>query len=60
MSKKAFEKYQKACAQYHWTVSDDGWKWKKVIAARDKHAAASEKADEAFTAIVRFQRELLA
>lgn len=55
----ASDKYNAAYAAYHWTTSDDGWKWKKVLAARDKHAAASKKAEDAFTALIEFQRELL-
>jgi hypothetical protein len=49
-----------AYTAYHWTASDDGWKWKKALATRDKHAAASKKAEDAFTALIEFQRELLA
>jgi hypothetical protein len=45
--KKAFEKYQTACAGYHWTGADAGWKWKKVLALRDKYNAAWEKAEAA-------------
>lgn len=59
-SKKAFERSQAAIANYHWTEADDGWKWRKVLTARDKHTAASKKAEDVFTALVEFQRKLLA
>ncbi len=59
-SENSFNRYQTAIANYHWTAADDGWKWKKVLAARDKHAAASKKAEDAFSALVEFQRKLLA
>ncbi len=58
-SKKAFERSQTALASYHWTEADDGWRWKKVLAARDKHTAASKEAEDAFTALVEFQRKHL-
>lgn len=42
--KMAFDKYQAAC-KYHWTNADDGWKWKKALAARDRHSDRWKKAD---------------
>ena len=59
-SQKAFERSQTAIAKYHWTEADDGWRWRKVLAAGDRQAAASKKAEDAFTALVEFQRKLLA
>jgi hypothetical protein len=59
-SQRALEKYQTTIEKYHWTEADDGWKWKKVLAARNKHTAESKKAENEFTALVEFQRNLLA
>ncbi len=49
--KKALERLQTAIAKYHWTEPDDGWKWRKVLAAGDKHTAASKKAEDALMSI---------
>jgi hypothetical protein len=64
-SKKALERYEIALEghrtlidNYHRTAADHGPKWKKVLAARDKHTAASKKAEDAFTALVEFLRKL--
>ena len=45
--KKAAKKSQEAASGYHWTVADDGAKWNKAIALRDRESAAFEKAEAA-------------
>jgi len=34
--KKAAKNAHQATAKYHWTAADDGWKWRQVIALRDR------------------------
>jgi hypothetical protein len=57
--KKASKNYQEAFARYHWTAADDGAKWKRVLALRDKETAAFEKADAAWEALPGFVRKRL-
>jgi len=57
--KKSSKNYQEAFARYHWTAADDGAKWKRVIALRDKETAAFEKADAAWEALTKFVRKRL-
>lgn len=54
--KKASKNYQAACQKYHWTTADDGAKWKKVLALRNRDTAAFEKADAARKALVAAMR----
>jgi hypothetical protein len=56
---KTFKSYQDACAAYHWTEADDGAKWKRVIALRDRDTAAFEKQESAWGALVAFMRRHL-
>ena len=58
--KKAAKIAHGATAKYHWTAADDGWKWKQVIALRDRETAAFKKADAAWNALVAATRRALA
>ena len=56
--KKAAKKSQEAASGYHWTVADDGAKWNKAIALRDRESAAFEKAEAARKALIAVLRPL--
>jgi hypothetical protein len=55
--KKTSKKYQEACASYHWTEADDGAKWKRALALRERDTAAFQRAETAFEALVAASRK---
>ena len=50
--KKAAKKSQEAANGYHWTAADNGAKWNKAIALRDREIIAFEKAESARKALI--------
>ena len=53
---KASKNHQDAFAAYHWTVADDGAKWKRALSLRDRETVAFEKEEAAFKALEDFMR----